>query len=266
MKQKHTSTQSKQRRCAPRTARPSSCDYLRAKPFFTPVYEDDNLLIADKPAGVLVQDESGKICDTLLNRAKRYLHERGDASGCSSIKLCHRLDTGTSGLVLLAKNADAEAQAVELIRRRLLQKEYLCVTFGHPSPSEAELRDYLLKDSAKGVVRVVKTPRTGAREIITRYSTLCTSGRLALLRVELVTGRTHQIRAHLASVGCPIVGDSKYGVNSVNRELKCKYQLLCAWKLTFPVIESGPLSAVSEQSFSAGEPWYVPQLREGVLK
>ena len=145
-------------------------------------------------------------------------------------------------------------------------KQPSCAVLETCVPPQKDVYKRQLKDSAKGVVRVVKTPRTGAREIITRYSTLRTSGRLALLRVELVTGRTHQIRAHLASVGCPIVGDSKYGVNSVNRELKCKYQLLCAWKLTFPVIESGPLSAVSGQSFSAGEPWYVPQLREGVLK
>lgn len=250
------------RRSSPKNPR----DFLRAKSYFSAVYEDEALLIADKPSGVLVQDESGIVADTLLNRAKRYLYEKGQTFADGFPRLCHRLDTGTSGLVLIAKTPEAEQQALALIRERRVRKEYLCVTLGHPSPECATLRDYLIKDSTRGMVRVFKERRPGAREIVTRYETICTSGRLSLLQVELVTGRTHQIRAHLASIGCPIVGDGKYGRNTINRELHCKYQLLCAWSLTFPEIADGPLAAVSKRQFFAKEPWYAAQIKEGILE
>ena len=246
--------------------RPDGADFLRAKRYFTCVYEDAQILIADKPAGVLAQDESGRECDTLLNRAKRYLHEKGEACAPGYPKLCHRLDAGTSGLLMLAKTPEAEAVALALIRDRAVRKEYLCVTCGVPSPAAATLRGYLLKDSARGFVRVVGAPKPGAKEIVTKYETLCASGRLALVRVELVTGRTHQIRAHLASIRCSIVGDDKYGERAVNRALRCKYPLLCSWSLTFPALADGPLAPLSGRQFFAREPWFAPQLRDGSLR
>ena len=116
-------------------------------------------------------------------------------------------------------------------------------------------------------MRVVNRPRPGAREIITAYETLAVSGRLALLQVELVTGRTHQIRAHLASIGCPILGDSKYGNHAANRELKLKYQALCAWELAFPAKISDPAFAgLAGKRFCAPKPWYCQQVLDGVLK
>ena len=182
-------------------------------------------------------------------------------------RLCHRLDTGTSGLVLLAKTPEAEEFLLEAIRKRSIRKRYLCVTFGRPQPAEATLHDYLLKDAESGTVHVIKSARPGAKEIITQYETLSVSGRLALLRVELVTGRTHQIRAHLASIGCPILGDSKYGNNAANRELKLKYQALCAWEIAFPQqIESPAFRYLEGKSFHASKPWYYQQVLDGTLK
>ena len=101
--------------------------------------------------------------------------------------------------------------------------------------------------------------------ICDRDETMAVSGRLALLKVEIITGRTHQIRAHLADIGCPILGDSKYGNNTANRELKLKYQALCAWKLTFPAIE-GDFAAWSGMKLSAKKPWYFDQVLDGTLK
>ncbi len=97
---------------------------------------------------------------------------------------------------------------------------------------------YLLKDADRGIVKIVEDKQPGAKEVETQYETIAVSGRLALLKVKLITGRTHQIRAHMASIGCPILGDSKYGNNSANRELKLKYQALCAWELTMPASPS----------------------------
>ena len=225
------------------------------------VYEDDDILIANKPAGIAVD---GPAEDTLRKRVQATLAANGQPPHAA---LCHRLDTGTSGLVLLAKNEAAEQFLTQAIKDRAIQKQYLCVTFGRPQPPAALLHDYLRKDAEHGVVRVVSTPAGGAKEILTGYETLAVSGRLALLQVELVTGRTHQIRAHLAHIGCPILGDSKYGNNAANRELKFKYQALCAWELRFPAqIADARFSRLAGRVFRAEEPWYCRQLRDGTLR
>lgn len=242
--------------------------YLAAKPYFTPVYEDAQVLVAQKPAGLLVQDEAGAQADTLLNRARRYLYEKGELAANAPWlpQLCHRLDTGTSGLVILAKTPAALAQMTELIRTRAVQKEYLCVTVGAPARPQAELRGFLVKNAKRGTVRVTAAAQRGAKEIITRYETLCKSGALALLRVQLVTGRTHQIRAHLASIGCPVLGDSKYGNTQANRAWHFKYQALCAYSLRFPAMEKeSPCAGLSEKTLFAEEPWYAAQIKNGTL-
>lgn len=228
------------------------------------IYENDDLIVANKPAGIPVE---GPDADTLVNRVCKALHDAGRLDSHALPRLCHRLDTGTSGLVLLAKTPEAEEFLLEAIRKRSIRKRYLCVTFGRPQPAEATLHDYLLKDAESGTVHVIKSARPGAKEIITQYETLSVSGRLALLRVELVTGRTHQIRAHLASIGCPILGDSKYGNNAANRELKLKYQALCAWEIAFPQqIESPAFRYLEGKSFHAPKPWYYQQVLDGTLK
>ena len=205
------------------------------------VYEDDDIIIASKPAGIAVD---GPDTDTLSRRVPAKLASEGKATHAV---LCHRLDTGTSGLVLLAKNNAAEAFLTAAIKARDIEKRYLCVTFGRPNPPAP--------------------PAGGAQHPITGYETLAVSGRLALLEVELVTGRTHQIRAHLAHIGCPILGDSKYGNNAANRELRFKYQALCAWELRFPAQISDPRFAhLAGRVFHAEKPWYYQQVVDGTLK
>lgn len=238
--------------------------FLQARAAAEFLYENDDILVVNKPAGIPVD---GDASDTLLNRVLRRLYEENRWAPDAPPRLCHRLDTGTSGLVLLAKNAAAEAFLTSAIRERRIRKRYLCVTFGRPIPPAATLHGFLIKDSVRGVVRVLEEPKPGAKEILTGYDTLAVSGRLALLRVELITGRTHQIRAHLASIGCPILGDSKYGNNAANRELKLKYQALCAWELAFPPQISDPrFAALSGKVFRAPKPWYSQQVLDGVLK
>ena len=226
------------------------------------VFEDDNLLVADKPAGLSVSDEDGAARDTLLLRAKKYLISKGSNA---EPRLCHRLDTGTSGLVLIAKTEKAEKFLTQLIREHKIRKEYVCVTFGRPQPAASVLRGYHVKDASAGRVYIQKNSAPDAKKVETRYETMAVSGRLALLKVEIITGRTHQIRAHLADIGCPILGDSKYGNNAANRELKLKYQALCARRLTFPEIE-GQFESWSGMKLNAQKPWYFDQILDGTLK
>ncbi|MEG2286712.1 MAG: RluA family pseudouridine synthase [Ruthenibacterium sp.] len=242
--------------------------FLQARREFTAVYEDDAILVADKPAGLPVADEIGATADTLLNRALLYLYDKGtwQPENAFTPCLCHRLDTGTSGLVLLAKSAAAEQCLCTMLQSREITKKYLCVTFGWPQPKSATLHGYLKKDAARGIVTIVSRADDSAKKIITCYHTLTTSGRLALLEVELVTGRTHQIRAHLASIGCPILGDSKYGDNAANRVYKMKYQALCAHSITFPDLIHAPCEALCGVTLTAKQPWYVQQILEGSLK
>ena len=229
------------------------------------VYDCPQILIVNKPAGVAVD---GPEDDTLLNRALLYLNKQGEykENDLYTPALCHRLDTGTSGLVIIAKTPEAEELFLSAIKNREVQKTYLCVTFGRPMPPDATLGGYLLKDADRGIVKIVEDKQPGAKEVETRYETIAVSGRLALLKVQLITGRTHQIRAHMASIGCPILGDSKYGNNSANRELKLKYQALCAWELTMPRFTQPDFAFLSGKTFHAPKPWYYQQVLDGTLK
>ena len=187
------------------------------------------------------------ICSDLLNGVRAaHLHGVGQLTG---------------QLVDVALDAFLAA-----IKSREVKKTYLCVTFGRPTPPDATLGGYLLKDADRGIVKIVEDKQPGAKDVETQYETIAVSGRLALLKVRLITGRTHQIRAHMASIGCPILGDSKYGNNTANRELKLKYQALCAWELTMPHFNQPDFEFLSGKTFHAPKPWYYQQVLDGTLK
>ena len=232
----------------------------------------DDVLDADRrgegPAGKNGLAVDGPDDDTLLNRALLYLSQQGEykENDIYTPALCHRLDTGTSGLVIIAKTPEAEELFLAAIKSREVKKTYLCVTFGRPTPPDATLGGYLLKDADRGIVKIVEDKQPGAKDVETQYETIAVSGRLALLKVRLITGRTHQIRAHMASIGCPILGDSKYGNNTANRELKLKYQALCAWELTMPHFNQPDFEFLSGKTFHAPKPWYYQQVLDGTLK
>lgn len=230
---------------------------------FPPVeilYEDDALLAANNPAGLVCLAQAGQ--DSLLQRVHA---QQGLPGGSPWPALCHRLDTGTCGLVLLAKTPEALDFVTGLLREHRLEKTYWGVSVGQPAPPAGLMRNWLLKDARKGLVRVLGQPMPGAKTAETAYSTLATGGQLALLQLQPRTGRTHQLRAQLAAAGTPLLGDSKYGIQAVNRKLRCRYQCLCAGQLTFPAISTGPWQAYSGLQLACKEPWFYTQLLNGGL-
>ncbi len=239
--------------------------YLRARTEVDVVYEDDALMIVDKPAGIIINTTDDSVIDTLANRViLRHVKAGGDES--TAPRLCHRLDTGTSGLVIFAKTQQAEEAVKAAIKQRTIAKEYLAVAIGHPRKDKGKLVNYILKNSEKSRVQVFSKKGGDAKKAILEYSVLGKSDRLSLLSVRLITGRTHQIRAQFSYICCPILGDSKYGNNAVNREYKFKYQALCAYKLTFPDSVPDVLGNVRGKTFCAKLPWYVEQFNNKELQ
>ena len=147
---------------------------------------------------------------------------------------CHRLDRNTTGLVLFAKNEDSLNILLEKFKNHEIQKKYLALVYGIPKVKKARLETYLFKDNKKSIVYISDTFKTGYSKIITSYSVIKEyDNNSSLLEVEIETGKTHQIRAHLAHIGYPIIGDGKYGINSVNKDFGFKFQQLKAYELTF---------------------------------
>ena len=220
--------------------------FLQARGEVRIVYEDGNLLLADKPAGLVVhEDESGEP-DTLINRVLNYLYRKGEYDprdeNSFAPALCNRIDRNTSGIVICAKNASALRVMNQKIKDREIEKYYRCLVFGRPSPDHAVLRAYMVKDASENRVRVSDRPLPGGRTMITEYTVLESNGEYSLLEIRLHTGRTHQIRAHMAYMGHPLLGDTKYGTNRQNHGLSCRYQALCSWKLVFAFTSpAGPL-------------------------
>lgn len=215
---------------------------------FTVVYEDDNILIVNKEQGIPVHPDKEQDSGTLIDLAASYLEQKGEYSKPS---LCHRLDRNTGGLVILAKDSESLEIILDRMNAGEIRKYYRCLVKGKMERYSAELTAYLQKDEHKSRVFISDRKVPGSSEIITRYSQLNYDEErdISLLEIELITGKTHQIRAHLAFTGHPIIGDGKYGSNSINRPLGAKIQALWACKLVFNFREAGKLSYLKGRKF-----------------
>lgn len=245
-------------------------DFLRAAKTLDVLYEDDNLLLLNKKVGLLCHPDAGEYGDTLIGRVQRYLYEKGEYDpACEQSftpALVNRIDRNTSGIVLAAKNAQALRLLNGIVKTRQLHKLYLCVVHGTPPKKEDLLEGYLVKDENNNKVSVGKRALPGSKEIRTRYRVLETYRDLSLVEIELLTGRTHQIRAHMASIGCPLLGDGKYGANALNKSFGYKKQFLCAKALTFDFDrDNGMLQYLDGMSFSLPDVWFETAFRDRSL-
>ena len=209
----------------------------RIVPKLNILYEDENIMLLNKRPGVLVHEDSEAGENTLIMHVKAYLCQKGEYDPYTEQSfapaLCNRIDRNTGGIVIAAKNAEALRVMNEKIKNDELTKTYLCLVHGVPKKRSSELRGYLRKDSKNNTVEVRDNEFPGSKQIITRYRVLEAYGDSSLLEVDLITGRTHQIRAHMSHIGHALVGDGKYGVNRDERAKGYKYQALYAYKLYF---------------------------------
>lgn len=228
--------------------KPKHYDFLTASKRIDIVYEDENIILLNKNAGLLCHPDGNEYVDTLISRVKRYLYEKGEwnpeISGTFTPSLANRIDRNTSGIVIAAKNAEALRILNEKIKSREIEKYYITAVRGKPKKECDTLTAYLCKDEKKNMVTVSDTEFEGSKKIVTRYKVLESRNNISLLEIDLKTGRTHQIRAHLAHIGCPIVDDGKYGSKHGRSR-----QALCSYKLVFSIKEAGILSYLDKKTF-----------------
>ena len=260
--------------------------YLKiSDPALDIIYEDDNILLINKPAGILCHSASDSKANsargsvptdlftfggeksvgtlpragaytynTIISRVQAYLYKSGEwrprEENSFTPALCNRIDRNTSGIIIAAKNAESLRIINEKLKQREIERYYLAVVHGKPIPSSAKLESYIFKDAVKNRVFVTKNNQPGAKSAVMEYRTLDSSGRLTLLECRLITGRTHQIRAQLADAGYPILGDRKYGDGRLDKKYDETKQALCSYKLVFDFkTDAGKLSYLNEKTF-----------------
>ena len=233
------------------------------------VYEDEDILLVNKEAGVLCHSDGGWSYATLIARIQAYLYAKREwrprEENSFAPALCNRIDRNTSGIVIAAKNAEALRIINEKIRSREIDKYYLTVVRGKPSPASGKLEGQLFKDASKNRVYVKKAPEKGTKTAVTEYRTVETRNGLSLLECRLLTGRTHQIRAQLASAGWPLLGDGKYGDERDRRAYGEKGQLLCSYRLVFSFrTDAGILNRLNGRGFSVSKVGFVEKYFPGL--
>ncbi len=237
-------------------------------PDITVLYEDENILLADKQPGMLVHEDSDGGGETLIAGIQQYLREKGEYlpedEMCFAPALCNRIDRNTGGIVIAAKNAESLRILNQKIRDRELTKLYLCAVSGVPEKREATLTAYLYKNERENRVVISDRKTPDNRTIVTKYRVLSVnSDGDSLIEVDLITGRTHQIRAHMAYIGHPLLGDGKYGSNRVNKEKGYKYQALYSYKLRFRfTTDAGILSYLDGREFTAENVWFLDKFHK----
>jgi len=226
------------------------------------VYEDRHILLVNKPEGMLCHSAGEWTYNTLIAHIQAYLRRKGDwipeDENSFVPALCNRIDRNTQGIVIAAKTAEALRVINDKIRDREIDKFYLCIVHGEPKPPAGTLTGYIFKDASKNQVYVRKTPEKGAKTAVTKYITLKTGNGLSLLECELLTGRTHQIRAQLAAAGHPLLGDGKYGKESKNKSFGESSQALCSYRLKFDFkTDAGELNYLNGREFKVGNIGFV---------
>ena len=224
-----------------------------AAPKLNIVYEDDQIILVDKRPGLAVHPHDGaEYGRTLIDHIQAYLYQkrewnpRGENSFAPA--LGNRIDRNTGGIVIAAKTAEALRVMNQKIKDREMDKRYLAIVEGIPKPQKGTLKGYLFKDAKKNRVFVTDTPQTGSKSCETRYEVLASHQGLSLVECELVTGRTHQIRAQFAHAGHPLLGDGKYG--KLDKRFDRTYQALYSYKLTFQfTTDAGALAYLNGKSF-----------------
>ena len=229
-------------------------EFLKGPDRLDILYEDENLILIDKKQGLIVHQDKSYHFDSLVLRVQHYLYKKGEYDPESektfTPALVNRIDRNTGGIVIAAKNAESLRILNEKIRNREVEKRYLALLCGCPKRESAVLKAYLVKNNKTNTVKVTKQPTDGSKEIITEYKILEKNAKTSLAEVTLHTGRTHQIRAHMAFIGCPLVGDSKYGKGKKNFINGYKYQALYAYKLRFNfTTDAGILNYLNGKEF-----------------
>ena len=227
------------------------------------VYEDENILLVDKKPGLAVHPHDGaEYGKTLIDHIQAYLYAKREwrprEENSFTPALCNRIDRNTGGIVIAAKNAEALRILNQKIKDREIDKRYLCIVHGTPKPPEGRLEGYLFKDAKENRVYITKKMQPGAKTAVTFYRTLQSKNGLSLVECELLTGRTHQIRAQMAAAGWPLLGDGKYG--KLDKRYDRKYQALYSYKLRFAfTTEAGILEYLNRKSFEVASVDFVQE-------
>ena len=239
-----------------------------ASPKLNIVYEDEHILLVDKRPGLAVHPHDGaEYGRTLIDHIQAYLYQKHEWSprGENSFTpaLCNRIDRNTGGIVIAAKTAEALRVMNQKIKDRELDKRYLAIVEGTPKPKDGSLKGYLFKDAKMNRVFVTDTPQSGAKTCQTNYRTLASRNGLSLVECELITGRTHQIRAQFAHAGHPLLGDGKYG--KLDKRFDRNYQALYSYRLTFAfTTDAGSLAYLNGKAFQVDAVDFVTEYFPGI--